>query len=266
MPTALQPHLVNVYIAGVQKGGSTALYAYFKKHPLLARARGGKEIHFFDDEEMDWSVGADYDSLHRLYPAPAPELLRYDATPSYFHWPPSLARICAYNRDAKFILLFRDPIERAFSQWRMYFGRKVETLPFDQAIRSGRDRVMASPPLSRARRVFAHVERGFYARQLRRALDFFPREQLLCLRSQDLLSDDRAVLGSISGFLNIDRFPKIPQLRRHVGTSENVPPKPTEEDVQMLAELYYDDVLEFAEMTGLRVDDWLTIRTRRGST
>lgn len=55
-------------------------------------------------------------------------------------WRPSVERIISYNRGAKFIFLFRDLIERSFSNWRMEFGRDAETLPFGSAFaRDGRD-------------------------------------------------------------------------------------------------------------------------------
>jgi len=46
------PPLVNFIIAGVQKGGTTALFDYLSEEPGLALSRV-KELHFFDDETMD---------------------------------------------------------------------------------------------------------------------------------------------------------------------------------------------------------------------
>jgi hypothetical protein len=262
-PPAAHPHpdLVSVFIAGVQKGGTSSLAAYFRRHPGLVPASVGKEIHFFDDERADWTV-PDYGRLHALFPdRPG---LRYDPTPAYFHWPPCMERIHAYNPAARLILLFRDPIERAFSQWGMYSERGVETLPFSKAIRDGRERIRRAPPLSRPRRTFAYVERGFYAAQLRRALAVFPREQMLFLRSADLLDRDQDTLAAIARFLGLSEFPPSAPIRRNVGSVGTSPSRMSEGDIRMLAELYRDDLEEFAAMTDLNIEDWLSVRALQG--
>ena len=43
-------------------------------------------------------------------------------------------RIQSYNPGIKLIFLFRDPIERAWSNWKMEIVRGRETLPFTAAI------------------------------------------------------------------------------------------------------------------------------------
>ncbi|MDP8916351.1 MAG: hypothetical protein M3M95_03950 [Pseudomonadota bacterium] len=61
---------VSFLVAGVQKGGTTALFSYLDEHPGLNMAPE-KEVHFFDDETVDW-VRPDYRAFHvRFPPAPA---------------------------------------------------------------------------------------------------------------------------------------------------------------------------------------------------
>ena len=53
---ALQEHRVEFLIAGVQKGGTTALFDYLVEHPSLDLP-AIKEAHFFDDERgVDWAA------------------------------------------------------------------------------------------------------------------------------------------------------------------------------------------------------------------
>jgi hypothetical protein len=66
---------VDVFICGVQKGGTTSLFSYFCEHPRLVPPRDKdrprvKEPHFFDNEDLDWS-SPDYRQLHELYPETA---------------------------------------------------------------------------------------------------------------------------------------------------------------------------------------------------
>jgi hypothetical protein len=53
---------VDFFISGVQKGGTTALYSKLKDHPEINLSTR-KELHFFDDEQVDWQ-SPDYAKLH----------------------------------------------------------------------------------------------------------------------------------------------------------------------------------------------------------
>ncbi len=48
-----------------------------------------------------------------------------DATPAYLWWPRALERMRDYNPDTRLVVVLRDPIERAFSQWRMQRERSA---------------------------------------------------------------------------------------------------------------------------------------------
>ena len=175
---------VDFFVAGTQKAGTTALDTYLRLHPGIQMARR-KEPHHFDNERIDWSH-PDHSALHAECDFQAAGLMRGEATPIYSFWPPAAERIRTYNPDAKLILIFRDPIERAFSHWRLEVSRQAETLSFSEAIRYGRDRLDPSQPLSPAWRTFSYVEAGDYAKQVRKLMDLFPRSSLLFLKSEDL--------------------------------------------------------------------------------
>jgi arylsulfatase A-like enzyme len=249
---------ISIFVCGAQKGGTTSLYAHFCEHPALAPP-SRKEMHFFDDETQDWAA-PDYAAFEAFFSDEGDDRKRFDVTPIYMFWPPSIARIHAYNPDAKLIFLFRDPFERAWSQWCMEYARGDETLPFAEAIREGRKRMDGLPPLARERRVYTYVERGLYAEQIRRALKYFPPEQLLFLRSQDLLEDHAATLARIAALLDIVAFHENGPKREHPRPNAPLPSVPTEADRALIAGLVRDDVREFSSLTGLDVSDWPTMR------
>lgn len=247
---------LGVVLGGVQKAGTTSLSNYLRVHPqLLAPSR--KETHFFDNERIDWAR-PNYRALRALYPASADDRIPFDATPIYLFWPPSLARIRAHNPAIKLIFLFRDPIERAWSHWRMEVRRDADTQSFSEAIRAGRNRLEGIAPLDPAWRVYSYVERGFYATQLRRLFDLFPREQVLLLSSHDLESDHAGVLARIAAFLGIAPFqPTTPRGdHRAPDDGETL----DAEDMRYLRRIFRDEIAAFATLTDIRVDDWLTMR------
>ena len=192
---------VGFLIAGVQKAGTTALFDYLAEIPAL-ELPSVKEAHFFDDEEqVDWAA-PDYAPYHALFSDP--DRMWGEATPIYLYWPNALERIRAYNPAMRLILIFRDPIERAWSHWKMEYARGKETEPFAWCIRDGRARMAEATPYPGFHRVYSYVERGYYGRQLARVLSFFPREQLLLLGSDALRRDPTGTIRSICAFLQID--------------------------------------------------------------
>lgn len=243
---------VNFLVAGVQKGGTTALYDYLVEHPGLSLPLV-KEAHFFDDETgVDWSQ-PDYGRYEALFSDdPAEGRLRGEATPIYLYWPNSLERIAAYNPDMRLILIFRDPIERAWSHWKMEYARGAETQPFAWCIRQGRARVASDAAAPGFHRVYSYVERGFYGAQVERLLTIFPREQVLFLRSDDLRNDHERILRNVCDFLTAPHFERIVAKESHVSKVIDYGREITEEDRAYLRSIFSEDQKLFKNLSEIR--------------
>ena len=250
---------VGFLVAGVQKGGTTALFDYLAGHPDLSMAPE-KEVHFFDDEgpgspglqgrgfDVDWS-DPDYGAYHARFPA-ADGRLRGEATPIYLYWPPSLPRIAAYNPAMKLILVFRDPVDRAWSHWRMERARGVEPLSFADAIRCGRSRV-EDPAAPGHHRVHSYVERGFYGAQVTRLLGFFPRQQVFFGDARLLRADPSLFLRNVCEFLGVTPMAQVRPLESHVGRTDGEFSELPEDDAEYLRGIYADDQQAFRIISGL---------------
>lgn len=239
--------LVNFIIAGAQKAGTTALYDYLTEDAAIGLSKI-KEVHFFDDETRDWS-SPDYEPYHAQFAADGPET-RGEATPIYLYWPESLERIARYNPGMRLILLLRDPVERAWSHWKMEFARGAETAPFSWAIREGRQRLFQSQPWG-AHREFSYVERGFYGEQIERALALFPKAQLLVLKSDELRRQPDETLARVNAFLDIPPPGRRAPRDVHVGRDMDYGAKLSEDDVALLREIYRPDQARLEALTGL---------------
>lgn len=241
------PPLVNFIIAGVQKGGTTALFDYLRDMPDIALP-DEKELHFFDDEARDWAAPTS-DDYHARFPDPAGRPCG-EATPIYAYWPNSLERIAAYNPAMRLIVVMRDPVQRAWSHWRMEYARGVETGRFADCIRQGRQRLFASEPWG-FHREFSYVERGFYGEQAERLLALFPAEQLLFLRSDALRADPGESLGRVRAFLGLGPAPTPAARDVHVGVEMDYPSALTPEDVAYLRQVYAADDRRLHALTGI---------------
>jgi hypothetical protein len=231
------------------------LDSFLRDHPAVQMARI-KEVHFFDDESHPWEA-PDYAKLHAFFDFSSLAERRGEATPSYSYWPNSMERLRAYNPAARLILLLRHPALRALSHWRMETTRGVETLPFSPAIRpAARERVRLAP--GGIHRVFSYVERGFYALQIERIMTLFPADQLLVLRSDALWNDPACTLAEVQSFFDIENVLRAE--RRYIVPVESDQGTPLQrKDADHLLALYADDICRTQRLTGIDLEDWLTL-------
>ncbi len=239
---------IDFIVIGVQKAGTTALYDYLGEDSAFGLSQV-KEVHFFDDEAIDWAA-PDYEPYHRQFPWDRP-VIRGEATPIYIYWPQSLERIARYNSAIRLILLLRDPVERAWSHWKMEYARGVETKPFAWCIREGRHRLFDSEPWG-VHREFSYVERGFYGEQTERLLTLFPRDQVLILAAESLRRDPNATLGRVNAFLGAPPPPALTPREVHVGREMDYGGDLAGEDVAFLREIYARDQDRLEALTGFR--------------
>ncbi len=244
-------------IAGMQKAGTSALFRFLADHPGIFLPKS-KELHFFDAEFRNWDAMT-YAWLHHHFGNRAKGQISGEGTPIYTYWPTAAARIHAYNPDIKLIILLRHPIERAYSHWRMERGRGEEPLAFADAIRAGRRRVGMSGEMPGVHRKYSYVDRGLYAAQIERMLALFPLEQMLFLRTEDLLQSHEATLARVCDFLGVPHFDNAPAARR-IDPVKILPEAPmAQTDRDHLMDIYYADIVRTAALTGLDLSEWLRL-------
>lgn len=253
MTDTREPRLSFV-IAGAQKGGTSTLDEIFRAHPQIQMA-SRKEVHFFDDEQHDWST-PDYGALDAFFPA-IDDRIRGEATPITLYWRPAIPRLRAYNPDIRIILLLRNPVERAFSNWRKEYSIQQDAASFEEAIRRGRNRVQQQAEIEDLHRVFSYVERGFYGRQLAYLLDHFPRQQVHCEVSEEFFRDQQATLRRLCAFLGVDPFPGgLAPVHMNPGRVYDYPSRLSPESFAYLSALYRDDVRAVESLLRRPIPDW----------
>lgn len=210
---------VDFLIVGTQKGGTTALASFLGQHPQIFMPQT-KEVHFFDRtcEYLDTSTGLPrYNAYHARFKVARSHQLWGEATPIYMFLPVAAARIHDYHPGIKLIFLLRNPVERAFSQYKMERGRNWERWPFAlaAALEFPRVRLLCGDPDNArdAIRVHTYLSRGFYSHQIERFLRQFPRENCLFLKSEELLAEHDRVLRQVFNFLQVDPEFRVPPAR-----------------------------------------------------
>ncbi|CAN5338207.1 sulfotransferase domain-containing protein [soil metagenome] len=132
--------LPSFLIAGVQKGGTTSLVQYLQQHPQLLQPQR-KDVFFFNNMTR-YDKGTDfYRSFFSLkIQQQISDIIRgtktktFDGTPNYLDSIGAPKRIDETLPNVKIVLLLRNPISRAYSNYNMALKFGFETLPFYEAL------------------------------------------------------------------------------------------------------------------------------------
>lgn len=213
------PHFLGL---GTQKGGTTSLHRLLAQHPQVFLP-SCKEVHYFslhDQEPLAW--------YEAHYAAARAGQLRGDITPYYLFHPRAPQRIRAVLPQARLIVLLRNPVERALSQFFHARRHGFEPLELEAALAAEPERLegAAARLASAGSNDYSHqkhsyVSRSRYELQLARYEALFPRRQLLVLRSEDLFGATEACWQQIQAFLGLAAVPlPAPLERANAGRGE----------------------------------------------
>ncbi|WP_197018384.1 sulfotransferase domain-containing protein [Sphingomonas sp. URHD0057] len=207
-----QGTLPNFIIIGAQKAGTTSLYSYLREHPDVLPC-AYKEVWYFD---LNYHKGTKWYRRQFIDPASLPDsATRHyavgEATPYYLFHPWAPQRIWRTVSQAKLIVLLRDPIARAYSQYQHNVRKGRETLSFAEAIERERqvypgemERFCSDPSYEgEFHRHYAYLNRSCYADQLEEYLRYFDRSQLLILKSETLFAHPAAAYSESLRFLGL---------------------------------------------------------------
>jgi sulfotransferase family protein len=204
--------LPDFLVIGAPKAGTTALHAALARHPGLYLAAVKEPKFFLTDgpppdrggpgdaqtyREHIWRQ-ADYEALFSAAP---PGTLRGESTPFYLYDLAAQQRIRKLIPGARLIVILRDPVERAHSNWTHLWSAGREPVgDFLRACAEEDRRVAAGWS------AFWHYRRlGRYGEQLDHLFTLFPREQVLVFRYARLLDEPALVLDEICAFLGVDQ-------------------------------------------------------------
>lgn len=185
--------LPNFLIIGSQKAGTTSLHHILKEHPQIFMA-DKKEINFFF-KDKEYARGPEAYEKH--FADSADQLARGEASPGYICHPEAPARIHALLPDVKLILTVRDPIKRAISQYWDNRRHLNEPYTFAQAL----DLYLSDEYVPGK---VGYFSRGVYMRYIRKYLEYFPRENLLILPFEEMLTAPETFYRRIFDFLGVD--------------------------------------------------------------
>lgn len=172
-----------------------------------------KELHYFS---LHYWRGLDWYRQH--YAMAGLGQRCGDITPYYLFHPAAPQRIYEAMPQARLIVLLRDPVDRALSGLFHAIrlgGEPLEPLKALEAeawrLEGAEEALLAGAASHRAHQLQSYLSRSRYELQLARYRQFFPPEQMLILRSEDLFDSEAAapLLRRILVFLELS-MPLLP--------------------------------------------------------
>jgi hypothetical protein len=194
-------------IAGAPRCATTWLRAVAERHPALAMSEPARpEPKFFLVDEL-FERGIEYYSSRWFANLPDGCMLGEKST-NYLESPEAAQRIYETLPRVKLIFMLRDPVSRAWSNYRWSCQNGLEDKTFAKALELEETRARTLLPALRYARPHAYFSRGLYAEMLEPYLARFDPEQILVLRQEDVMADSAAVVLRFHRFLGVEPRPQ----------------------------------------------------------
>ena len=190
---------VNLLIIGAGRSGTTTLYEHLKVHPDICFSNI-KEIPFFSVKDI-YQRGESY--YHSFF---KPEKQKVIASSDTYLLIDQEApeKIQRYNPNIKIIILMREPVERAYSSYiyAINNGHEKKGICFLDKIE--KEKIEQKDIITQNN--LGHFYTGLYYKHIKHWMQFFPEENFLFLKTEDLKKNYQEVLNKINLFLNIPDF------------------------------------------------------------
>lgn len=203
-------------IIGSQRCGTTSMYNCLITHPDVM-GFGNNEVrdepHFFDNYRrfmtngLDWYF-SNFSHDYKVVGEKSPTYLQH------YDVPRRIKRSCP---DTKFIVMVRNPIDRAYSNYWKAIGKgfikrdsKFEDFVFseDDVLKreSEHKKMWTTKFWGSKHHVHGLLERGKYAKHLKRWFEFFDKEQFIVIKSESFFRRPRYYANEVYNFLGLDGF------------------------------------------------------------
>ena len=200
----------NFIVVGAAKSGTTSIHYYLKQHPEIYLPEN-KESFFFagisktfysgEGSEYGSNIIENWEDYLTIYENASKEIAIGEVCVAYLYfYKNSIERIKKYlPSDIKILIILRNPIDRAFSNYKHHVRDNLEALTFEKAIE----------PETISKRLeekwwwgFDYISPGMYYEQIKAYLDAFKEVRIIFY--EDFEQDTRKTLKYLFEFLGVD--------------------------------------------------------------
>lgn len=218
--------LPSFIIFGVPRCGTTSLYNYLVQHPSIVPALT-KEINFF---ALNFLKGVSWYKMHfpiilekyKIRKDFRDYFMTGEGSATSIYHPHAPSRIKKIIPNVKLIVMLRNPVDRALSQYFKIVKIGREKLSFEEAIKAEEERIrderkkMLQEENYYSLKIhrFSYLSGGKYIEYLKPWFDLFSKEQILVLKSEDLYEEPAEIYKKTLKFLNLPDW-ELPQYKKY---------------------------------------------------
>lgn len=241
------------FVVGMQRCGTTYAAELLADHPHISFARPlWPEPKFFLDDEL-YAKGVSY-YLREYVPGAG---IRGSKATSYAESSKALDRIARDLPDAKLIVILRDPVDRAVSNYNFSVQNGLEEEEMEAALtcesmqlRPHYSKLLSASP-------FAYLWRGLYAEHLERVWSSFPPDQVGIFFFEELVDSQEAV-ASIYRFLGADDEFRSASAPKVINSSDKQRTETPPSVLESLARYFSEPNERLARQLGRPLPGWRT--------
>ena len=244
----------NFLVLGAARSGTTLLHSYLLQHPEIYLPKSKQpEPHFFLKSEH-YQKGSEW-YHERYFSAVNDEKAIGEISTSYLFGENVAGRIASYNPLLKFIVVLREPKQRAYSNYWHSFKNGFEEIPFDEAIRNEQDRLLGLDEKLKEIAPYAYVGRSLYFEQLERYLNYFDPSQFYVFLFEHFINNPKKYLNEICRFLAVNDNFQWTDINEKANAS-NPGMEMTEDSRSFLNDIFESENEKLAELFDLNLKQW----------
>ena len=220
--------LPDFIVIGSSKSGTTSLQYYLIQHPSIVVER---DVHFFEymqTNSIEWYRAHFPTKVYKNFKKilDKEKLIVGEQTATYLFHPLIPKRIHDIIPNSKLIVILRNPVDRAYSNYQHQVREGVEKRTFEDAIKSEITRIEIGKkePEYKINNddfnnhvIFSYLRHGIYVDFIKAWMEFFPKEQFLILPTYDLNNNHVKFLKQVFHYLNVSNFEIKDLKRQNVG-------------------------------------------------
>ena len=243
----------SLFIVGAQRSGSTYLKEILGSHPQIAMAHSVKaEPKFFLDEELVGKGKSYYEKLYFHSLQPTTSLIGEKST-SYLESEEVAIRIKSFYPDAYILIILRNPIFRAYSNYLFSKFNMLESLDFGDALEFEKERI-AKKRFNTSVCPWAYVQRGHYINYIQHYANLFNRDNIKIIIFEELINN-LSTVRNLYNWLGIETAFSPPALEKIINPGTKLNDYPRSEFVNLISK-FANSISQLEEWLGRRVDVW----------
>nr|WP_157872611.1 sulfotransferase [Bradyrhizobium sp. ORS 278] len=251
---ALGRRVPDLIIGGAPRSGTTLLCEIMSRHPDVFVVRP-----FIPEPKVCLlDLGSDdsayLDHYAELFASAPQHACCVEKTSNYWENDEARERLARILPQTRFVFILREPVARAYSNWRWSTQNGLETLPFGEAFDRS-DRPSPLPQRQRHARPFDYIPRSQYGRLASAWIDAVGRSRLRFYVFEQVVANPGAWAADVFSYVGVrafaDDFAEVGIVNAARDRSPIDPHLEKELRLRIRPE-----VLRFAELTGTDISSW----------